>query len=132
MKQSFSTAILGGLALLVLAHIGWAIAYGIGSYPEVVDWLLRLLPIGAAFVAALLAPKGKWIVGMSMVLFGTAISVLANFLMQAYGIRTDFPGKAGAMAMLLPAFLTYVVLCAAGSAAGVWYSRHLRGSTAAS
>ncbi len=123
MKRSILSALFLGVALLVVAHVGWAFAYRAGTYPETLDWSLRLLPLVAAFVAAFVAPSGKWLVGMSMVLFGTAMTVLTNYLMHVLGIRTDFPGVAGTLAMLLPAFLTYFVLCAIGSAAGVWYSR---------
>jgi hypothetical protein len=123
MKRSMGTAFISGVVLLVAAHIGWAVLMSHDTFNPALDWLLRLLPIAAAFAAASLAPKDKLLAGMSMVLVGTMLTLITNYLLQWQGVRVDFPGARGLMALLLPTVLTYLVLCGAGTAVGVWISK---------
>jgi len=123
MNRSIVKAFTLGLSLLILAHIGWATLMSQNIPNQFLDWLLRLLPIAAAFAAATLATKNKVLVGMSMVLAGTVLTLATNYLLQLREVSVDFPGLRGAIALLPPTVLTYVVLCGVGTAAGIWVSK---------
>ena len=108
-----------GTGILVLVYVAWFIALQSSQYSEVLVLLLWTSPLIAALVSAYLAPRKKILLGMSMVVPTTVLSVTLNFVYQWLGNTVDLPGVRGALILFTTTLVYSGILCWLGSMGGV-------------
>jgi len=110
---------MAGSGILFLAHVAWFISLTVKHYSGVLVVMFWISPLAAALITSYLAPRKKWLLGMSMVLVAAILAVVASSAHQWLGNPVDFGGKGGAVWLFLLAFFYSTILCGFGSLAGV-------------
>ena len=91
---------------------------------EPMQYLLWGTIIVSSFVATLLAPHQKLLVGTSVFLPATLAEVLINTIFQIQGKAVDFPGIAPELALFLLMAIFNLFLCTTGAAQGAAIGRN--------
>ena len=115
-----------GVALLLAADGVWFMAVQSTKFAGALAflvWLLWLSPLVAAFVSALIAPRKKVLVGMSLAVPAVILIGLLNVVHQLLGNEVDFPGLQGGLTLLKVEMAVNVILCSIGGVTGYFVTR---------
>ena len=114
-------AIITGLIVIILFDAGFELR---PLYQfSLALWVCYLGPPMAAFVVAYLAPRNKRIIGLSMALWGAALSDLLPLFYDLIGLPVDHIGLKGNVIRFFMNLVIYGFLCAIGSALGYLLSQ---------
>lgn len=118
MRRAFTI----GIAILLVSN---AIVVGLSPILmryEAGYWACAAVQLGssvaASFVAALLAPKRNFLLGLSLLAPASILWVLANMAYAVNGVGTDFGNEAGTVIVGVLSFGVNLVLCSVGADVG--------------
>lgn len=118
--NQWTVAILAGLGLLFVAQVLYVGVLTKVSYHEQLRLILLTAPAVAAFAVAYLAPRRKFLAGLSVAVAGAVIGIVSSHVYRRLGLHVD---QIGGMVATFLVLLTYQgVASVVGSAAGVFLS----------
>jgi hypothetical protein len=118
MHTGLRTAFVAGTCMTLVCHAIWYFVVTGQTADEPLQYLLWGSIIGSSFIATLIAPRQKLVVGTSFFLPATLAEVLINTIIQIQGKAVDFPGIVPGVELLLLSALFNLFLCATGAAMG--------------
>lgn len=106
--------------LIKITAAAWLIPFAgilsLGWYPGI---------FAAGFVAAMLAPREKFLAGASLTIAGAVLAVVFNVVLDVFGHRTDLHGLWGAVIVFIATFLIGGIICGLGAFFGAELSEYL-------
>lgn len=118
-------AFLLGVGLVVVCFSVYAFLGESARASDVVEVLVAITPGGAAFATAWIAPRRKFLLGLTMVPMAALAAAIINGIDILLGGRTDFPGLRGELGIVEIFLLTSAIPSLVGSGVGWWLSKHL-------
>jgi hypothetical protein len=112
-----------GAGIIILMYTAWSIALQASQYSKVLVILLWASPLAAAIVTSYLAPYKKILLGVSMVLPTTIMTVTLNYVYQWLGNAVDFPGVRGGLILFTTTLVYSGIICLLGSMGGMVLAR---------
>ncbi len=107
-----------GFMILFIADTMVAVATLINFHPRVLMLLVRISPLVASFVAAYLAPRNKFLLGMSLAIPTAILGLVVTIVYQLFGKAVDFAGFDGGLILLSVSLAYGFILCSLGGVAG--------------
>ncbi|MGD2136900.1 MAG: hypothetical protein PVF08_01500 [Gammaproteobacteria bacterium] len=123
MNISMFKAWSAGAGIIILMYTAWSIALQASQYSKVLVILLWASPLAAAIVTSYLAPYKKILLGVSMVLPTTIMTVTLNYVYQWLGNAVDFPGVRGGLILFTTTLVYSGIICLLGSMGGMVLAR---------
>lgn len=121
-RQTTLRAVAVGISILVLAQVMYLGVLVKVEHHELLRVVLLFSPGVAAFATAFLAPTRKFLAGVSMAVWGTAIALLAAAGYELLGLPVDSIG--GPVATMAIVLAYYSLLSILGGAVGHVLSRN--------
>jgi phosphoglycerol transferase MdoB-like AlkP superfamily enzyme len=111
-------ALMVGFGVLLAAYALWFITLQNSQYSELKVLILWVSPFVAAIVSAFLAPKRKFMLGISMAFPAAILAVGLNYVYQVQGNPVDLPGGSGALILFTTTMIYSGILCGVGAVIG--------------
>jgi hypothetical protein len=115
-----------GFGILVVMHGLWLVSLEAERFPLALAYASFISPMIAGFVSSALAMRRKVLVGASMCLPATALTVLLNLVYQGLGRQVDFPGFKGGLLVAEITLVSSAALSTAGGVAGHLLTRRAK------
>lgn len=80
----------------------------------------------AGFVTAMLAPREKFLAGVSLTIANAVLAVGYNSALDAFRLGTDLPGFSGAAIVFVATFIFGGIICGLGAFFGAELSEYLK------
>jgi len=112
-----------GMAIIVVAQIGWFLFLGTQTFSQFFFALLWASSGIASFVVSFLSPRRKVAMGLSLLVPAAVLIAVLNYVYQLMGHGSDFPGLRGAVLLFSIALAWNAATCGIGTAAGYFLSR---------
>lgn len=119
MKKAYFWA----LFVLLIGEVFWYLFVNVYFVGYLALHIYRFFPLIAAFVASLLAPTRKVLIGLSVAALHTVISTGFSLFYEYYGITIDRIGLEGVLILSIATFLYDLAYCTVGTICGVFVSR---------
>jgi len=107
-----------GFMILLILDMMVAVTTLINFHSLVLMLLLRISPFVASFVAAYLAPRKKFLLGMSLAIPTAILGLVVTIAYQLFGKAVDFAGFEGGLILLAVSLAYGFILCSLGGMAG--------------
>ena len=123
MRNSMFKAWSIGIVILVVAYVAWFASLQIDKYAELLILFLWLSPFIAAFVSSYLGPSKKILLGASMAVPASILTVVFNSIYQLMGNSVDYPGIKGGLILFTTTLIYAGIISGVGGAAAYFLSR---------
>ena len=112
-----------GLGVLIAAALAWVVSVANDYFSPVLLAILWLSPVIASALIAYLSPARKLLMGVLTTIPALACALVINTAFQMKGQHVDFPGAAGAVALVVASIIWMLPVCALGGAIGFFISK---------
>jgi len=120
-RWTVSGAMLAGIGILLVMHFMYILVMVDARRYELLRLVLFGFPVVASFLVAFLAPRWKFVLAMSLSVFGATIGLISMRIYERLGLHVDNIG--GLLETFVILLVFHCFMCSIGGVVGALSSR---------